>query len=142
MENNKELKEVQENYKRVEQSIAQKGYYLAIKEPILEWSKDYHEHKEETYYYRYFFYLVRKVIVDQKLSRLQAYALVGLITDLLYSVDGMHEEVDNFIDNALFSRINGDGDYTDPIPFSDDPLEENPQHYAWSGKWRMWQESE
>jgi len=131
-----DLEIIQENYKIVERSIAQEPYYLNMKEEVLSWAKRYSDHNDKG---AYLFEIVRNTMINQKLSRLQAYALVGLIVELIYDADYMNDEIDSFIDNSLFSRINGDGNSKYTFSFPDDPLDEDPQQYAWSNKWKFWQ---
>jgi hypothetical protein len=136
----KDLKIIQENYKIVKQNIAQEPYYLSMREAVLSWAKRYSDHSDNDKG-AYLFEIVRNTMIDQKLSRLQAYALVGLIVELIYDANYMNDEIDSFIDNSLFSRINGDGDSKYTFSFPDDPLDEDPQQYAWSNKWKLWREN-
>lgn len=134
MEDNKELKEIQENYTKVKQSIGQKDYYLNIKDPILTWAKHYSEYCDKG---KYLYELLPKIMTEQKLSRLQAYALVGLVSDLIYDADSMNDDIDSALD-SLFSGINGDCIKEQVFTFPDDPPGEDHQHYAWSQKWKLW----
>lgn len=136
MENNKKLEEIQRNYEKIEQSIAQRDYYIDMKDQIVNWAKHYSEHKDKG---MYLYDLLPKIMGTQKLSRLQAYVLIGMVSDVIYNAGYMNDDIDSTLD-VLFSRVNGDCIKELVFTFPDDPLGEDYQHYAWSNKWRMWQD--
>lgn len=131
-----DTKQIQENHKKTEQNIAQRSYYMDIKEPIMSWAKGYSENNDKG---KYLYELLRKVMTDQKLSRLQSYALVGLVNDFIYSIDCMNDEIDSTLD-SLYSAINGECISEQVFSFPDDPPNENVQEYAWSNRWKLWQD--
>lgn len=136
--NDQDVKEILENHKRVEEIISQKLYYLSMKDSIKDWAKQYPKYREDENYFELFFETFRKVFNDQNLSRLQAYVLIGLISNFLYEEKLMTEDIDNFIDNALYSRINGEAPPSDNFNFSDDPPGLDPKNYARSIEWKFW----
>ncbi len=134
MEKNKELKEIQENYQRVKESIAQKDYYNLIKEPITDWAIHYFEYN---YNGKYLYDLLTKIMAEQVLSRLQAYVLIGLVSELICDNNCMNSSIDSVLD-SLYSGVNGDCIKEQVFTFPDDPVGQDYQHYAWSNKWMLW----
>lgn len=134
MKNTQDLTEFKKHYEETKLSLSKREFYRELEKSILDWAKDYIDHHDEIYFYKYFFQIVRNAMVNHRLSRFEGYALIGLIVNFLYDNKLMSDDIDNFIDNEFYSGINGDGSTV--LTFSDDPIDEDPIYYARSFAWK------